>query len=84
MDLLTLAIFIGSFSLCAGLALLVSLFGAKERTFEEVLEEQKKKIEAEKKQKVREVKKDKDKKKTKWAKKKDNKDDRVRISGAFS
>ena len=43
MDLPTLGIFLLSFLLCAGLVLAVSLFGAKEKSFEEAIEEQKRK-----------------------------------------
>ena len=48
MDLWTVCIFVLSFGVCAALVAAVSLFGAKEQTFEEALEEQKKKLAQEK------------------------------------
>jgi len=71
MDLQALLVFVGGFAVCCGFVFLVSIFGAKEQTFEEALAAQKKKNEKEKKTKGgKKDKKDQGDKKSKpWKKK---------------
>jgi len=69
MDLQALLVFVGGFAVCAGFVFLVSIFGAKEQTFEEALAAQKKKNEKEKTKGKKEKKDQTDKKSKPWRKK---------------
>ena len=76
MDVTALLVFVSGFVVCAGVVFLISIFGAKEETFEEAIAKQRKANEKEKKSKDK--KKDNENKKTKnWRmKKKGDKDDK--------
>ena len=70
MDVTALLVFVGGFAVCAGAVFLISIFGAKEETFEEALAKQRKANEKEK-NKGKDKKKDGDKKlKNNWRSKK--------------
>jgi len=77
MDVTALLVFVSGFVVCAGVVFLISIFGAKEETFEEAIAKQRKANEKEKKSKDK--KKDNENKKTKnWRmKKKGEKDDKL-------
>ena len=76
MDVTALLVFVSGFVVCAGAVFLISIVGAKEETYEEAIEKQKKANEKEKKSKDK--KKENENKKTKnWRmKKKGEKDDK--------
>ena len=75
MDVTALLVFVSGFVVCAGVVFLISIFGAKEETYEEAIAKQKKANEKEKKSKDK--KKDNENKKTKnWRMKKKEKDDK--------
>jgi len=69
MDVPALLVFVGGFAVCAGVVFLISIFGAKEETFEEALAKQRKANEKEK-NKGKDKKKDADKKVKNWRNKK--------------
>jgi len=69
MDVPALLVFVGGFAVCAGVVFLISIFGAKEETFEEALAKQRKANEKEK-NKGKDKKKDVDKKVKNWRNKK--------------
>eukprot|EP00092_Neocalanus_flemingeri_P013146 GFUD01014165.1.p1 GENE.GFUD01014165.1~~GFUD01014165.1.p1 ORF type:complete len:638 (-),score=266.74 GFUD01014165.1:116-2029(-) len=69
MDVPALLVFVGGFAVCAGVVFLISIFGAKEETFEEALAKQRKNNEKEK-SKGKDKKKDVDKKAKNWRNKK--------------
>jgi len=69
MDVPALLVFVGGFAVCAGVVFLISIFGAKEETFEEALAKQRKANEKEK-NKGKDKKKDVDKKAKNWRNKK--------------
>jgi len=69
MDVPALLVFVGGFAVCAGVVFLISIFGAKEETFEEALAKQRKANEKEK-NKGKDKKKDVDKKSKNWRNKK--------------
>jgi len=73
MELTALLVFVGGFAICAAMVFLVSVFGAKEQTYEEALAAQKKKNEKVK-SKTKDKKKEGSNKKRsqKWNKKKEN------------
>ena len=48
LDVTTIGVFVVSFAVCAALVAGVSVFGARERTFEEALEDQKRRLKKEK------------------------------------
>merc|ERR1712106_130556 len=68
-DVPALLVFVGGFAVCAGVVFLISIFGAKEETFEEALAKQRKANEKEK-NKGKDKKKDVDKKAKNWRNKK--------------
>ena len=76
MDVTALLVFVSGFVVCAGAVFLISIVGAKEETYEEAIEKQKKANEKERRSKDK--KKDNENKKTKnWRmKKKGEKDDK--------
>jgi len=77
MDVPALLVFVGGFAVCAGVVFLISIFGAKEETFEEALAKQRKANEKEK-NKGKDKKKDADKKVKNWrSKKKGEKEEKL-------
>jgi len=76
MDVPALLVFVGGFAVCAGVVFLISIFGAKEETFEEALAKQRKANEKEK-NKGKDKKKDADKKAKNWRSKKKDKEEKL-------
>jgi len=76
MDVPALLVFVGGFAVCAGVVFLISIFGAKEETFEEALAKQRKANEKEK-NKGKDKKKDVDKKTKNWRKKTKDKEEKL-------
>ena len=78
MDVTALLVFVSGFVVCAGVVFLISIFGAKEETFEEALAKQRKANEKEKKIKDKKKENDNSGKKNKnWRmKKKGERDDK--------
>jgi len=80
MDLQALLVFVGGFAVCCGFVFLVSIFGAKEQTFEEALAAQRKKNEKEKAKGKKEKKDQGDKKSKPWRKKgKNEREEKVEL-----
>merc|ERR1712142_1375457 len=73
-DVPALLVFVGGFAVCAGVVFLISIFGAKEETFEEALAKQRK---AKEKEKGKDKKKDVDKKTKNWRKKTKDKEEKL-------
>ena len=71
MDVTALLVFVSGFVVCAGAVFLISIVGAKEETYEEAIEKQKKVNEKEKK--TKDKKKENGNKKNWWRKKKGEK-----------
>ena len=77
MDVPALLVFVSGFVVCAGVVFLISIFGAKEETFEEALAKQRKANEKEKKSKDKKKDENSGKKSKNWRmKKKGERDDK--------
>ena len=77
MDVPALLVFVSGFVVCAGVVFLISIFGAKEETFEEALAKQRKANEREKKSKDKKKDENSGKKSKNWRmKKKGERDDK--------
>merc|ERR1712215_634277 len=83
-DVPALLVFVGGFAVCAGVVFLISIFGAKEETFEEALAKQRKANEKEK-NKGKDKKKDADQKVKNWrSKKQGEKEEKLDTTAYFS